>query len=46
MLTETQLRAALSYYQRYPEEIDQWMAHQARRAEELERTRPPWFKPL
>jgi uncharacterized protein (DUF433 family) len=46
MLTDAQLRAALCYYERYPAEIEEWIARTARVAEELERTRPPWFKPL
>ena len=45
-LTDAQLRAALGYYERYPAEIDERIARNARVAEKLERTRPPWFKPL
>jgi uncharacterized protein (DUF433 family) len=46
LLTEPQLRAALGYYERCPAEIDEWIARNAAVAQELERTRPPWFKPL
>jgi uncharacterized protein (DUF433 family) len=46
MLTDAQLRAALGYYQRYPEEIDTWIARNAQAAEELERAHAQGVKRL